>query len=76
MPDHPITDIAIEPRQPRWPVRLDPVAPPSLRKAVRDTAPSTTEPAMETHPITDMEAHPITDAAHGLSMRGFPLLTP
>jgi hypothetical protein len=48
----PITDIAIVPRQPRWPVRLDPVAPPSLRKVVRDTAPSTTtEQAME--PITE-----------------------
>jgi hypothetical protein len=57
----PITDIAIVPRQPRWPVRLDPVAPPSLRKVVRDTAPSTTEPTMEPHPITDMECHPLAD---------------
>jgi hypothetical protein len=55
----PITDIAIVSRQPRWPVRLDPVAPPSLRK-VRDTAPSTTKSTME--PITHMAAHPITDA--------------
>jgi hypothetical protein len=65
----PVTDIAIVPRQPRWPVRLDPVAPPSLRKVVRDTASSTTtEPTME--PITEMEAHPITDTdmeAHPLA---------
>jgi ParB-like chromosome segregation protein Spo0J len=51
----PITDIAIVPRQPRWPVRLDPVAPPSLRKVVSDTTTSTTEPTMEPHTITDME---------------------
>src|SRR5690348_7335436 len=57
----PLTDIAIVPREPRWPVRLDPVAPPSLRKVVRDTAPSTTEPTMEPHPITDMECHPLAD---------------
>jgi hypothetical protein len=52
----PVTDISILPRAPKWPVRLDPAAPPSLRKVARDTAPSTMEP------ITDMEAHPITDA--------------
>ena len=51
----PITDIQILPRQPRWPVRLDPVAPPALRKVLRDTTASTTEPTMEAHTITDME---------------------
>jgi ParB-like chromosome segregation protein Spo0J len=73
----PVTDIAIVPREPRWPVRLDPVAPPSLRKVVRDTAPSTptTEP-MEPHPITDMEqsrsrayhaaVRPLTDDEYAL----------
>jgi hypothetical protein len=77
MPDHPITDIHIVPRQPRWPVRLDPVAPPSLRKVVRDTAPSTTtEQAMEPHTITDMEqgrsmayhaaVRPLTDDEYAL----------
>jgi hypothetical protein len=65
----PVTDIAIVPRQPRWPVRLDPAGPPTLRKVARDTPRSTTEQAME--PITEMEAHPTTDAAHGLSMRDF-----
>jgi ParB-like chromosome segregation protein Spo0J len=72
----PITDIAIVSRRPRWPVRLDPVAPPSLRKVVRDTAPSTTEPTMEPHPITDMEqgrsmayhaaVRPLTDDEYAL----------
>jgi len=73
----PVTDIAIVPRAPRWPVRLDPVAPPSLRKAVRDTPPSTTtEQAMEPHTITDMEqgramayhaaVRPLTDDEYAL----------
>jgi ParB-like chromosome segregation protein Spo0J len=70
----PITDIAIVPRQPRWPVRLDPVAPPSLRKVARNPSPSTTEPTME--PITDMEqgrsmayhaaVRPLTDDEYAL----------
>jgi hypothetical protein len=60
MPEHPITDIAIVPRTPRWPVRLDPVAPPSLRKVAR-TAPSTTE-TME--PITEMEQSASSKAYH------------
>jgi hypothetical protein len=70
------TDIYIQPREPRWPVRLDPVAPPSLRKIARDTAPSTTEPTMEPHPITDMEqgrsmayhaaVRPLTDDEYAL----------
>jgi hypothetical protein len=44
------TDIYILPQRPRWPVHLDPVAPPVLRKV---TTPSTTEPMMEL--ITDTE---------------------
>ena len=58
----PITDISIVPRQPRWPVRLDPVAPPSLRRVVRDTSPSTTE--QTTKPITDMEQSASSKAYH------------
>jgi hypothetical protein len=54
------TNIYILPRQPRWPVRLDPVAPPSLQKVVR-TPPSTTTEPMEAHPITEMECHPLAD---------------
>jgi hypothetical protein len=51
----PVTDIAIVPREPRWPVRLEPAGPPTLRKVARTNPPSSTT----TEPITDME--PITD---------------
>lgn len=61
------TDIYILPRAPKWPVRLDPVAPSSLRKVVRDTAPSTTEQAMEPHTITHHAAvRPLTEEEYAL----------